>query len=291
MKLKGRTKGLLYFIGISLALIIIGIICILYLQEYLFFPKCFSEASYNELLTYSNQEYEEFKIDNNGDNLNGWVRFNVSPEKKSPLLIFFVGNYQDSSGLLVNFAKNDMYKYFENYNIMAIDYPGYGLSDGAPSDKTMFDAAIKTYDYAINQEYVDTDNIVVLGYSIGTGVATYLASERNVSGLILVSPYDRALSLYNDALNIFYGPIKLLAKYKFNSIEYAPKISVAPLIFTSYNDGVINYKFSLNLAKHFKNVYKTVVLENVTHVGYFNQEEVLNDIYGYLQNVLQKVEN
>ena len=88
---------------------------------------------------------------------------------------------------------------------MIIDYPGYGLSDGKPSDKTMFDSALKVYDYANQLDCVDEDNIVVLGYSIGTGVATQVASQRNVNGLILVAPYDEALSLYNVKHNDYFS--------------------------------------------------------------------------------------
>lgn len=170
---------------------------------------------------------------------------------------------------------------------MIIDYPGYGLSDGKPSDKTMFDSALKVYDYASQLDCVAEDNIVVLGYSIGTGVATYVASQRNVNGLILVAPYDEALSLYNDTVNIFHGPLKLLARYKFNSIYYAQNVTVSPLIITSYDDEVISYKFSLNLAEYFNNIDKTIVLDNnVKHNDYFSQEDVLRNIYDYLQNRL-----
>lgn len=201
-------------------------------------------------------------------------------------MIFFGGNSQNSSNTCINFLKNDTYKYFEGYNLMIIDYPGYGLSEGNPSDKTMFEAGLKIYDYAHTLNCVYTNNIVVLGYSIGTGVATYVASQRDVNGLILVAPYDEALSLYNDTCNIFHGPLKLLAKYKFKSISYAPEVKVAPLIFTSYADEVIDYNFTLNLVTYFNKVEQTIVLEDVTHNGYFSQEVVLNGIYDYLQERL-----
>lgn len=59
-------------------------------------------------------------------------------QQQAPLLIFFGGNAQNSSNTCLNFLHADKYKYFEGYNLMIIDYPGYGLSDGTPSDKTMF---------------------------------------------------------------------------------------------------------------------------------------------------------
>ena len=64
---------------------------------------------------------------------------------------------------------------------------------------------------------VDDSKIVVFGFSIGTGMATYVASQREVNGLILLAPYDNALNLYNDNVNIFYGPIEKIRKYRFES--------------------------------------------------------------------------
>lgn len=279
------SKKIIQISIIILVFIIISFIAIvLYVQSSFFFYNWHDEVSYNQLL--KEESFEEIRIDNNGKLLDGWLKYNTNQDK-SPLLIFFGGNAQNSSNTCYSFLKNDIYKYFEGYNVMIIDYPGYGLSEGTTSDKTMFNAALKIYDYASNLDYVDKDNIVILGYSIGTGVATYLASQRDVDGLILISPYDEALSLYNDTFNIFHGPLKLLARYKFDSKYYAQSVNVSPLIITSYHDEVINYNLTLNLVKYFNAVEKTIVLDNnVMHNDYFSQQEVLSNIHDYLQNIL-----
>lgn len=276
-----NKKIILIPIIIFLIIIITFISVVLYIQPSFFFYNWHDEESYNNLQ--SEESFEEIKIDNNGKLLNGWLKYNTN-NQPAPLVIFFGGNAQNSSNTCYNFQKNDIFKYFENYNVMIIDYPGYGLSEGITSDKTMFNAALKIYDYASNLECVDKDNIVVLGYSIGTGVATYLSSQRDVNGLILISPYDEALSLYNATFNIFHGPLELLARYKFASIKYAQNVTTSPLIITSYDDEVINYTLSLNLATYFKTVDKTIVLENIRHNDYFLQQEVLTNIHQYLQN-------
>ena len=277
-------KKILPIILPFLIVLILFIIIILSVQESLFFYPWHDVESYNKLL--ENEKFKEVTIVNNGKVLKGWFVNNTKNEK-APLLIFFGGNANNTSNLCMRFEIKNIFNYFENYNVLMVDYPGYGLSEGRPSDVTMFEAALSTYDYAEKLENVDKQNIVVLGYSIGTGVATYLASQRDVNGLILIAPYDRALSLYNDNLNIFYGPIKILTKYKFDSISYAKDINVLPLIFTSYKDEVINYKFSLNLAKYFKNEGETIVLDNTTHNGYFSETIVLEKIHEYLQKKIK----
>ena len=272
---------------ISILLIIFLICYIYFIQEKIFFHPWHDNDSYNRLLTEDN--VKEINIDNNGKKLHGWVKINNTNEV-APLLIMFLGNAENSSNTLTYFIDTNKFNYFNYYNVMMIDYPGYGLSEGTTSDKNMFESAEKIYDYACNLDYIDKDNIVIMGYSIGTGVATYLSSVRDVNGLILLAPYDEALSLYNYNVNIFYGPMKLLMRYKFESKKYAKDVKVNPLIITSYDDEVINYKFTHNLAKYFNNVDNLITLENVSHSGYYSNQIVLDNISNYL-NKINNLEN
>lgn len=276
-------KKFIQFIIILLVILLVLISILLCLQPKMFFFPWHDKDSYSQLLT--NNNFSELKIDNNGKLISGWIYHNVS-STPAPLVIFFGGNAQNTSNTCMYFFNNNSYQYFEGYNIMFVDYPGYGLSEGKTSDKTMFDTALKAYDYATTLDFVDENNIVVLGYSIGSGVATYLASQRNVNGLILLAPYDQALSLYNNTLNIFHGPLEMLARYKFNSISYAPNVKTYPLIITSLADEVIDYHLSINLSKHFKIIEKVVILENIGHNYYFSQPSVLQNIHYYLQKRL-----
>ena len=163
-----------------------------------------------------------------------------------------------------------------------IDYPGYGLSKGKPSDDSMFLASYYVYEYASQMDKVDNQNIAIIGYSIGTGIATYCASMNNANSLILVAPYDEALSLYNDVIDSFHGPIKSLAKYSFDSTTYAENYSGPTLIFTSKTDEVINYSHSLDLAGHFSGLDEVITLDDARHNDYFKRSEVLEEIFGFL---------
>lgn len=286
MNKKIFKKILWIYLFIIIFIIIAMPITLIFMQSSILFHPWHDEKSYTQLQNLDDSIFEELSIDNNGKKLSGWFKHNID-DPKGPLVIFMGGNAQNSSNTCFNFLNANIYKYFDGYNLMIVDYPGYGLSEGITSEETMFDAALKMYDYATTLDCVDTDNIVVLGYSIGTGVATYLASQRNVNGLILIAPYDEILSLYNNKINIFHGPLKSLAKYKFDSKYYAQSINVSPLIISSYDDEIISYKFSQNLAKYFKNTEKILMLDNnVKHNYYFLQEDVLTSISEYLKNRL-----
>ena len=76
------------------------------------------------------------------------------------------------------------------------------------------DAGIILYDYATTIECVDKDNIIIMVYSIGTGVATYVASQREITGLVLMAPYDDFSSIANGIMNIKKKTIRFNEAYK-----------------------------------------------------------------------------
>ena len=279
-------KKKIIYILIFIVSIVVLIIGWNKLQEYIFFHPWNDIISYKKLQEID--EFKEIKIKNDEVNLSGWFWNIGNKDGKNPLVIFFGGNAQNSSNTLYNYYQSGTMKnVFGNYNLMLIDYPGYGMSKGKPSDDSMFIASKYIFEYATKMSEVNIDNIVIMGYSIGTGVASYCASENDVSGLILVAPYDKALSLYNDAIDSFHGSIASLAKYSFDSSTYAENVTEPTLIFTSKKDEVINYKHSLDLAGHFSKLDDVVILDNVNHNGYFSQIEVLNTITDFL-NKLEK---
>ncbi len=279
-------KKKIIYVLIFIVSIIVLIIGWNKLQEYIFFHPWNDIISYKKLQEID--EFKEIKIKNDEVNLSGWFWNIGNKDGKNPLVIFFGGNAQNSSNTLYNYYQSGTMKnVFGNYNLMLIDYPGYGMSKGKPSDDSMFIASKYIFEYATKMSEVNIDNIVIMGYSIGTGVASYCASENDASGLILVAPYDKALSLYNDAIDSFHGSVASLAKYSFDSSTYAENVTEPTLIFTSKKDEVINYKHSLDLAGHFSELDDVVILENVNHNGYFSQTEVLNTITNFL-NKLEK---
>lgn len=283
---KNKKRKILYTIIVILLILILLLIGWNKLQDYIFFHPWNDLVSYKKLQQI--EEFKEIEIKNNEVNLSGWFWNIQNKNEKAPLVIFFTGNVQNSSNTLYNYYLSETVKdVFRKYNLMIIDYPGYGMSKGKPSDDSMFIASKYIFEYATKMNEVDKDNIVIMGYSIGTGVASYCASTNEASGLILVAPYDKALSLYNDAIDSFHGSIQSLAKYSFDSATYAESIKEPTLIFTSKADEVINYKHSLDLAGHFSELDDVVILDGVNHNGYFSQTQVLNGITEFLNKVIK----
>ena len=279
MKLINKTVIKAWGIMLLIAAMIFIIAILLLQKNMIFFPK-FDEESYNILKDIS--DFYEVEISKEGRVIRGWLKKTSSEASKGPLLIYCGGNAQNSSSTMLFLKNNHLFDYFANYNFLYVDYPEYGLSTGALTEKSVFETVLAAYDYGLTLDFVDTDNIVAMGYSIGTGPATYLASQRDIKKLILLAPYDELASLYNKKFNVFHGILKNLIRYKFTSYQYAEQISSPVLIITSHDDEVINYQYSKRLSEHFNNLENCIVLDGIRHSGYLTNESALESINKFL---------
>ncbi len=271
---------------ILLIFITIFTLFIWFAQPIMLFRPWHDKESYEKLKNLDGL-VEEVNIKSGfGMNLNGWIIYNNSKEEKSPTIVYYLPNMGNASNLAYLLTMTDKLKYFEGYNFIVVDYPGYGLSEGKPNEENVLDTGISLYDYAASLDCTDKDNIVVMSYSIGTGVGTYVASQRDVSGLVLIAPYDEFASIGNGVLNVFHGPLKSLQRFKFESYKYAEDVKVSPLIFTSTGDKLIKKEYTDRLIKHFDDIENIKVYDGIGHNDYFLQQDMFEEIYNYLQERL-----
>jgi uncharacterized protein len=165
----------------------------------------------------------------------------VRPQNSPNALIYFGGNAEDVSRRLVSFSAA-----FPEQNLYLLHYRGYGGSSGKPSEAALFSDAIALFD-KVHAQY---PNITVVGRSLGSGIAIYLASRRPVSRLILVTPYDSILKLA--AQQLLYFPVSWLLMDKYESWKYAKLIKVPTLLIAAENDEVIPKASTESLLAHFR---------------------------------------
>ena len=79
------------------------------------------------------------------------------------------------------------------FNVFCYDYPGYGRSEGKPSESGLYMAAESAWNYLTLQRGIAPKNIAVLGYSMGSAAACYLASKHEVRALVVVGGFATAL--------------------------------------------------------------------------------------------------
>ncbi len=118
-------------------------------------------------------------------------------------MIYFGGNGEEVSWLVPEFSR------VPDWAALLVNYRGYGLSEGQPSETKLYRDALALYDRATRRPDIDSGRVIVMGRSLGTGVATYLASQRPVAGVVLISPYDSLVQVAREAYPFL--PVNLLA--------------------------------------------------------------------------------
>jgi uncharacterized protein len=156
-------------------------------------------------------------------------------------VLYFGGNAEDVSRSLPTLSTA-----FPDYAVYLLHYRGYGGSAGKPSEKALFADALALFD----KVYTDHQNIIVVGRSLGSGVAVHLASLRPVARLVLVTPYNSLQELAAEQYP--YVPVRWLLLDKFESWRYARRVTVPTLVVAAEHDKVVPRKSTEALYKRFR---------------------------------------
>jgi hypothetical protein len=167
-----------------------------------------------------------------------------------------------------------------NYDVFILDYRGYGKSEGEiTNQQQLFDDIQIAYD-ELKKDY-NENQIIVLGYSIGTGLAAKIASTNNPKLLILEAPYYSLIDLMRH--NYPYLPTFIL-KYKFETNEYLKFCKMPIVLFHGTDDNSIYFGSSKKLKKEFKERIELISLPDQGHNGISNNNQYLKELKRILRN-------
>lgn len=235
------------------------------------------EASYEALQ--SEPFAEEISFEGTNGKINGWF-YNRAGDN-APTVLYFYGNYETASTRLLNLVKNYENSAFGGCNFAVFDYPAYGKSEGKCSDDALLSFSLDVYKKISER----TENIIVLGYSVGTGPAAYLASQTDVKALILYAPYSNGIDLYNNVIDIFHGPLEKLVAFNIKSEEYALNVTEKTLITASPTDELIPFYSSENLCKSFTDC-ELFTVQGIGHNDFFTSGEVREKTVQFINEVM-----
>ena len=143
-------------------------------------------------------------------------------------LIYFGGNGDDAPATLPLLRS-----LFPDYALYVLEYRSFGESSGAPSEVALVSDALALFDCV----RVRSDHIVVMGRSLGTGIAIQVAARRPASELILVTPYD---SIFNLAkIHYSYLPLDVMMTDRYESWKFAAGISIPTVMLLASDDVVV----------------------------------------------------
>jgi predicted alpha/beta hydrolase len=174
-----------------------------------------------------------------GTRLQGWF-FNRGAA--TPLVVMYGGNAMNV-GTFASLAASDPTRSY-----LLMNYRGYGNSAGEPSEKQILADARYTIRYARNAMGNPEAPLCLVGFSLGTGVATQLAATENPAGLILVCPFDSMTSV---ACNIVPFFPRIVPMDSWKSVNYASKVRCPVTILRAKYDQVVPAESTDALIKAF----------------------------------------
>jgi uncharacterized protein len=169
--------------------------------------------------------------------------------------------------------------YAEIYNEMnqdyfVFDYRGFGKSDGnIHSQENFFQDAQKMYDF-LKTKFTE-DKITIIGYSMGTSIASYLSANNSPKQTILLAPFYSMLDMMSRRYS--YVPSFLL-KYPLKSYYFVEKSKSPVFIFHGKNDETVPFDSGVKFKKHLQAKDAFYSLENQDHNGIDKNENYLKNV-------------
>ncbi len=217
-------------------------------------------------------EFEMLSITtDDGVELEGVVYEPVDLYRKLPTinstLLFFGGRSHDTVGLI-----NRLSHKYPHVRIITFNYRSYGKSAGKISEKNILNDGLKIAQL-VQKNYGD---FYILGFSIGSSVASYVASKMDVLGVFLVGSFDSIALLTKQK----YGKrLSWLLRYKFNNIEHVQEINAKTYIFAATDDETTYIQNARNLKHYVKNLVLYKELDNLTHKELLWDDTVVSEIH------------
>lgn len=217
--------------------------------------------------------FEELKIPVKKDEMLSAVLFKAASPKG--IVIYFHGNARNISF----YASKTTDLTRNGYDVLMMDYPTYGKSTGKLEESRFYADALLMYEIA--RKRFSPDSIVIYGRSLGTAVATQLASVRDCKQLILEAPYYSMTDMAKRFAPIF--PYSLMLEYRFPTNEFFKDVAAPVTIIHGTKDRTVPMASGKKLEALFKPGDKFIPIEGADH----NDLEKFTRFHQAIDNALQ----
>jgi hypothetical protein len=216
-----------------------------------------------------------------GETLDGWFVPADTKREARGLIVFFHGNAGNIGHRL------DYLRMFHDLGLatLIIDYRGYGLSSGAPSEEGTYLDAEAAWRHATQTLGFPASRIVLFGESLGGGVAARLATGNRPAALVLASTFtsvpDMGAGLYP------LLPIRLLARIRYDSLARLPQIACPVLVIHSRDDDIIPFVHGQHLFEAARQPKQFIELAGGHNEGFvFGRADWIRQLDGFLRQAL-----
>ena len=224
-------------LGIAMGLVVAVLVIRVLENRFIYFPPRYPEG-FVDPANYSLRVEEVWIAAEDGLRLNAW--FLPAPSLPKVLLMFH-GNAENIGyglGRLRVFARLGV-------NVLALDYRGYGKSEGSPDEAGIYRDAEAAYRYLTEIRQIQPENIVLYGQSLGGAVAIDLASRHPCGGLIVESSFTSGREMARRAFRI--PLLEYVVKSRFDSLVKIKNVRSPILIIHGTRDEEVPFAMGQRL--------------------------------------------
>jgi hypothetical protein len=203
-----------------------------------------------------------------GVKLHAWW---IAPPAAEYTFVCFHGNAANIAN------RADMYRFLSELpvNVLAVDYRGYGRSEGAPSERGIYLDAEAAYEHLVRERGIPPRKIVAFGASLGSAAAVDLAAKHEVGGLVLEAPFASAKAVAR-RVYFFLPGLAAVMRAKFDTAAKLKNIHVPLLVVHCSRDPVLAFPLGEEVFRLANEPKMFLRIE-----GYCHEEASLVDPAGY----------
>jgi pimeloyl-ACP methyl ester carboxylesterase len=265
-------KVLLWIMGLGAAVYVAVCVLLYFQQERLLFFPTKLPASYR--FRFPGRFEERWIAATDGTRLHGLL-FPAEATSSKGLIFYLHGN----AGALDSWGDVATTYTRLGYDVFLLDYRGYGKSEGRISSQQHLLTDAETAYRELLTGYAE-DKVVLLGYSLGTGVAAWVAAQHRPRLLVLQAPY---LSMRAMARQHYPWVPGLVVRYPLETNKVLPRITSPIVIFHGDQDEIIDYQTTLKLKALLKPQDQFITLPGVGHNGMTEDPQY----QAYIRRILQ----
>ncbi len=200
------------------------------LQRQVLFPRWMIPAP--EEPAFEGRDFERWWLSASFGRVEAWYLPPPANPEPSPAILFAHGN-----GELIDFWPETLGRFRElGLALLLVEYPGYGRSEGSPSQRRIAEAFDLAYDRLVSRPEVDRGRIVFLGRSLGGGAVCDLSLRRPAAGLILLSSFTSVKAF---AARYFAPPF--LLRDPFDNLAALERYSGPVLLMHGRHDEIVPF--------------------------------------------------
>ena len=254
-------------IKILITIYLLGGMALYFLQDYILFHP----ISLKRNLRFDFSEpHTDITIPVNDKDTISLVDFHPKGKENKGVVLYFHGNKKNISW----YTKYIPHFTRHGYQVLMIDYPGFGKSRGKLTEEKLYNWALQVYKVA--HKRFSADSIIIYGKSMGTGIAAQLASIRDCKRLILETPYYDFPSVVSHYLPFY--PVKWMLHYQLPTSDYIQLVSAPITIFHGTKDWVVSYRNTLRLEKYLKPGDEVITIPKGHHNNLYKYDLTVNKL-------------